>query len=158
MGLLSFLTRRPAPPPEAKATPLNQLNRLAGAIGFESVAGIAVSELLALQVGTVLACVNRIAQDVATTPLTVHRELRDGSNEPARAERAWRLLHRRPNPVHTAREFRQMLTAQAALTGDGYAFLVRNAAGQVIEMWPLQRREVAVNRLGYEPEYAIRPS
>lgn len=147
MGLFNWLRQ----PPKAKSTPLNRLDMM---FGRESSSGIVVSELSALQVATVMACVNRISLDVASMPLHVKRQSGEKA-EMATSDSAYRLLHRRPNPVHTSREFVQMVTAQAVLRGDGFAYLVRGARGNVVEMWPLQRREVGVIRMGYEPEYTI---
>lgn len=141
---------------ETRSTPVDQLDRLGGwTIGRESTAGVVVSEVSALQVSTVMACVSRIAMDVATTPLGVWFENANGSSAPARRTNAWRLLARQPNPVHTALEARGMITAQAALFGDGYAFIFRNVDGEPIEIWPLHKREVGVRRVGFEPIYTV---
>lgn len=148
MGLLDWL-RRPA---EAKSTPLNRLDTIT--VGRESSSGVVVGELSALQVATVSACVNRISLDVATMPLGVRRMDGDKS-ELAVKETAHRLLNSRPNPVNTSREFMQMMTAQAVLRGDAFAYKVLGSRGQVLELWPLQRREVGVIRDGYEPKYTV---
>lgn len=148
MGILDWLRR----PTEKKSTPLNRLDSIL--VGRESSSGIVIGELSALQVATVSACVNRIAQDVSTMPLHVRRK-QGNTSALAEGERVYRLLHSRPNPVHTTKEFLQMMTAQAVLRGDGFAFIVRNQRGEPVELWPLQRREVGVTRMGYEPSYTI---
>lgn len=158
MGIFDWFRRgRSSGPDELRATPVSQLDRLDGwVVGRESSAGTVVSELTALQVSTVMACVSRIALDVATTPVEVRFANADGTSVPARRSREWDLLRRRPNPVHTALEFIGMVTANAALSGVGYAFVMRSPTdGRPTELWPLKRREISVSRSGFEPTYHV---
>lgn len=139
------------------AVPLSQLDRLDGwTVGRETESGVVVSEVSALQVSTVMACVQRIALDIASMPIRVQFENADGSVQPAARSRQWSLLTRRPNPNHTPLEFFFMLTAQAALYGEAFAYLSRSSVDDsVVEMWPLSRREVSVERVGFEPTYHV---
>lgn len=140
-------------PAERKSESLNAILRWLKS-GSETTAGYDVSESSALAVQTVLACVQLIANDVATLPLKVRRaggsEMQDAPEVPE-----WRLLLRRPNEWQTAFEFRQMMTAQALLRGDAYAFKVMAGDDRVKELWPLRRGEVTVERRGFELAYHV---
>jgi HK97 family phage portal protein len=157
MGIMSWLSGRSAVPVEQKSAPinLNVLDRLSGWAGGESLAGTVVSEVSALQVAAVLACVSRISLDVASMPMLIKRKNADGTDTVLDRARIMRLITQAPNPQHTAHQFVQMLTAQGALYGDGYAYIVRNSVDEPIELWPLQKTEVGVQRLGFDLVYTI---
>lgn len=133
----------------------DSLARLIAAVGGGGVsAGVVVNEDTALKVATVSACVNLIASDVATLPLKV-KQMNGENMADAVKSPSYNLLMRRPNPVHTAFEFRQMVTAQAVLRGNGYAFKIRNGRGETRELWPLMNREVGVRREGMRLIYDV---
>lgn len=146
--------RKKAAAPEKKGVN-ESLGRLIEALSGDGVAsGVVVSESTAVQVATVSACINLIASDVATLPLKVKKgvggRLDDMPNSPE-----WLLLMSRPNPEHTAFEFRQMVTSQAVLRGTGYAFKMRNGKGETRELWPLMTREVQPRRIKNRVVYQV---
>lgn len=98
-------------------------SQLFGWLGTKS--GQAVSADTALQATAVLACVRVISEDTAKTPFVVRR--RDAKGQPWKVDEDHWLtkLMRRPNDWMTGSQFRQLLTAHAALAGDGYAFINR---------------------------------
>lgn len=153
MGVFDIFSRKSAAP-EKKG--INEsLGRLIEALSGDGIAsGVVVTESTAVQVATVAACLNLIASDVATLPLKVKKQagsrLDDATDRPE-----WSLLMSRPNPDHTAYEFRQMVTAQAVLRGTGYAFKMRNSAGETRELWPLMTREVQPRRVGTRLVYHV---
>lgn len=158
MGWFSFLGGRGrASVPELKSEPVSAavLDRLSGWSGGQTASGVAVSELSALQMSTVLACVNRIAMDTATADLHIRRKNSDGSSMALDRMRQAVMLRQRPNPLHTAFEFFSQMTGQAVLHGQALAHVVRNEEGAAIEVWPLQHREWSVQRMGYELIYTI---
>lgn len=134
----------PAKIEQKTALSLDVLARMMGEWG-KSNAGVAVNETTALQVSTVAACVMLIANDVATLPLHVRRH-REGGSKLAATAPEFDLLFRQPNEWQTAFEFRQMMTAQAVLRGNAYAYKVFNGAGRVAELWPLMASECQPNR------------
>jgi HK97 family phage portal protein len=115
--------------------------------------GVPVGELTALKVGAAQACVSLIANDVACLPVTVRR--RGAFEADAPGMEAARVLWRSPNPWQTQFEFRQMMTAQALLRGDAFAYKVFAGDGSVAELWPLMKSEVTVNRIRGEIEYVV---
>jgi HK97 family phage portal protein len=137
---------------ERKGLTLDQIR--AAYRGTKGYAGIPVDEAIALQTATVAACVALVANDVAAMPLKVKRKVGERETD-ATDSRLYDLLFRRPNPLHTALEFRQMLTAQAMLHGDGIALKQKDGAGRVSRLWPLRRSEYSVRRDGTRIEYTI---
>ena len=51
----------------------------------------------AMQISTVYACVELLANTISTLPLYVYEESADGAKVPAKSSRLWMLLHDRPN-------------------------------------------------------------
>lgn len=103
----------------------------------------------ALQVSAVWAAVELLTDNVASLPLFVYQRASgtDGHKTLARGTQLWRLLHDDPNRRHTPMEFWQFMTMNYLLRGNAYARLVRNSAGDVIELWPLSADQVKVEVL-----------
>jgi len=106
-----------------------------------------VSTQTALEVSTVLACVEVIASGVAVPELHVMRDLGDGQREKATDAPEYRLLNRRPNEFQTSFEFREMMTLHAALSGDAVAVPVRDVRNdQLSELLPVLPQNVQIER------------
>jgi HK97 family phage portal protein len=105
------------------------------------------SETAALQLSAVVACVKTLGEDVGSLPLHVFSRSSDGeSREKDRRHPLYRLLHDAPNPETTAIEFREALTANAALCGNGYARIERSSDGRIIALWQMQPGAVTMDR------------
>lgn len=103
----------------------------------------------ALQVSAVWAAVELLTDNIASLPLFVYKRANDtqGNKELARDTQLWTLLHDSPNRRHTPMEFWQYACLNFLLRGNAYARLVRNSAGEVIEMWPLSADQVEIEAL-----------
>jgi HK97 family phage portal protein len=103
----------------------------------------------ALQVSAVWSAVELLTDNIASLPLFVYARENDvqGNKTLARGTELWRLLHESPNRRHTPMEFWQFMTLNFLLRGNAYARLIRNEAGEVIEMWPLSSDQVEVEVL-----------
>lgn len=103
----------------------------------------------ALQVSAVWAAVELLTDNIASLPLFVYKRQTgaEGHKELARGTPLWALLHDSPNRRHTPMEFWQYMALNFVLRGNAYARLVRNDAGEVIEMWPLSADQVEVEVL-----------
>jgi HK97 family phage portal protein len=112
-----------------------------------------VTPITAMQTATVFACVRILSEQVGKMPLNVF-ERSDAGKRLAMELPLFDLLELNPNPEMTAMTFRQTVTAQCLLWGNGYAEIQRNGAGQVIALWPhgaWNTKPVRVNgRLLYE--------
>lgn len=118
-------------------------------------AGQIVNRSTALDVTTVLACVDAIATGCAMPEMYVMRDLGGGQKERAKDDPAYRVLNRRPNEWQTAMEFRETLTMHAALTGNGYAIPTK-VDGKLSELLPVLPHMVVINQLSrYEFEYLV---
>lgn len=114
--------------------------------GISTASGVSVTPLTALGVTTVYACVNRISGTVASVPLKLYRALPGGGKEPANKHPLYHLLHDSPNPEMTSVDFRRTVQAQLSLRNNGYALIVRNGLGEVIELQPINPSDVSVSR------------
>lgn len=100
-------------------------------------AGVSVNPDSAERVGALFACVQVLAEDVAKVPLHLYRRRADGGKERATDHPLYRVIHRRPNDIHTAFEFRELLQGHLGLRGNAYAF-VNRVRGRVVEILPIR--------------------
>lgn len=100
----------------------------------------------ALQVSAVWACVELLSDNIASLPLFVYEREpgADGHKNLARGTDLWKLLHDNPNRRNTPMEFWQFMTLNFILRGNAYARVVRNSAGEAIELLPLSSDQVEV--------------
>ena len=122
---------------------------------LQAARGVYVGELAALRTAVAAACIWRIANDVAALPLLTMKRQPGGKAVEAAETREYDLLFRRPNPRHTAFEFRQMMTAQAVLRGNAFAVKQRDRTGRVVRLWPLAKSEVSVVQDGVDLLYHV---
>lgn len=115
--------------------------------GFTST-GIRVNPTLAFQVSCIFQGVRLIAETMGSLPLILYRQLDDkGDRERARDLDLWDLLREMPNAWQTSQEFREVLTTWAILYPGGYAEIIRDGAGMVTDLVPLDPRTVLVEQL-----------
>ena len=103
----------------------------------ESTSGQMVTPETATGVVAVHACVQLIAESIASLPLMPYRKLEDGSREPDITHPLYDVLHNQANRVQTAFEFREQFIASALLTGNGYAKKIIDNHGAIVELLPL---------------------
>jgi len=108
--------------------------------GGRTDSGIRVSELTALQVTTVFACVQLIsgamgALDLLVYERTVSKDGRVGKRK-AQEHDLYDLLEYEPNPEMTAFTFKKTLQCHALLWGNCYAEIQRDNANRVVALWP----------------------
>ncbi len=111
-------------------------------------AGVAVSPSLALGLPGVLCAVRTVSETLAMLPLLVYRRRQDGGKERARDHAAYQVLRRQANRYQTAFEFKSLLQCWVMLWGNGYAEVLRNRAGDVIELLPLHPLTVTLDTDG----------
>jgi HK97 family phage portal protein len=142
MGLLSGVWSKRA---ENVANPSNTfLSWLNG--GTSSFAGRIVTEETALMYSAVFACVNVIAETIASLPLHLYKDNDQKGKQKAKEKRLYELLYYMPNPEMTSFTFRLTLQAHALLWGNGYAFIDWGADGEPLAMYPLDPSKVSVRR------------
>lgn len=108
--------------------------------------GVWVSDRVAMQIGTVYACVRNIADDVSKCSIVVGERADDGGRRIIRTHPIHRLLNVESNPEMTAKVFRETIIAHAVLTGNGYAEIQWLGNGLPGALWPLDPAKMRVIR------------
>lgn len=116
--------------------------------------GERIHEGNALTVSAVWACVRLISETVGL--LSWHLYEQDGDRRRVLADTAldW-LIHREPNSEMSSMSFREVLTAQALIYGNGYAEIERDRAGRPLALWPMSADRVQPYREGGALVYRI---
>lgn len=139
------------------AKPSPELKSAFGAI--LSKVGIHINAKNALQTTAVFACVRLLSESIASLPLFLYRKTETGK-EKATDDPLYGVLHDVPNPETDSFQFRQAFVANMLIYGRGYAEVVRNNAGQIVQMWNITTPYVRVQRNTetQELEYVVTPS
>jgi HK97 family phage portal protein len=95
-----------------------------------SESGVEVNELTAMQIAAFVGCVRVISGAIATLPFRVWTTLDDGSETIASDHILDNVLNNQPNPETTAADFWQTVIVHKLLTGNAYAEIAYNNAGQ----------------------------
>lgn len=118
----------------------------AGAVGaWDSFAGVNLTPELAMTFSAVYACVNVIAQTVASLPLITYRRMKRG-RERAYDFYLYSILHDLPNPEMTSYDLRMAMQGHLGLRGNCFAEIVSDGAGRVSEIWPLRPDRMTLKR------------
>src|SRR5574337_2177809 len=108
--------------------------------GGRTDSGIRVSEMTALQVSTVLSCVNLISGAIGFLELGVYerilaRDKRAGKRI-AYDHDLYDILDNEPNEEMSSYTFRKTLQAHALLWGNLYAEIQRDNSNRIVALWP----------------------
>lgn len=141
-------------PVEQKSITLTDPAALA-LFGIQPVAsGMTVTAASAMRVPAVRRAVSLIAESVACLPFKAYEQ---ETREAAKDHPAFALVHDHANDWTSAEAFREQLTADALLTGHGYAQVARNTEGKPVFMLRMDPGAVTVEHDEYgEPSYRIR--
>lgn len=143
-------------PIETRATTKNPTDWLVEAFGggTTSTAGERVSPRVAMTVMTFFACVRNISEDMAKLPKKARQKQgRDTSDLDAHP--VTRLM-RRPNPYIDAQTHWETFQAHALTEHGGYCEIVRNGAGDPVEVYLLDPSKITVVRNDWTGEIAYR--
>lgn len=108
--------------------------------------GVRLTEDETLSLSAVWACITVIAEAIASCRWNVYRPLGDGRRELLEDDPLAWILNTRPNPENTAIAFREALLYTAIPFGNAYAEIVRDGAGRVAQLWPLEHARVTPRR------------
>lgn len=124
-------------------------------IGSQSVSGEVVTEETALTYSAVWNAITLISGTIGSLPLHLMRP--DGRNKKQATEQSlYHVMHTRWNPYMSAMIGRQCMTAHTLAWGNGYAEIVRNGYGDVIELWPVAPNRVTPKMEGNKLVYEVR--
>ncbi|WAP71226.1 phage portal protein [Jiella pelagia] len=117
--------------------------------GGKTNAGVSVNEHLAMQLPVVYACINRIANPIATFPFRIMRPKRSGGGmEVVTDHPLSSRLALRPNDLMSGRSHRKALVGHVLRWGNGYNEIERNRRGQAVNLWPLLPDRTGPHRNG----------
>lgn len=115
--------------------------------GGQTVSGAPVSDVTAMRIATVYACVRIIAEDVAKLPVNVWRTKADGSREEAKDQPLWAILKdgsETPNRWMTVQELLLALMYGLGFRGNGIGVILRDRRGVETGIVPVQPGRVSL--------------
>ena len=120
--------------------------------GGPSKAGVDVNEHLALYLPVVFACINRIANPIASFPLNIYQL--DGTKRSiVTSHPLSERLGLRPNDFMSSRTYRKTKTSHALRWGNGYSEIERNGKGEAVGLFPLLPDRTAPKKIDGEVEF-----
>ncbi|WP_343728514.1 phage portal protein [Duganella sp.] len=99
-------------------------------------AGMCVSATSAMRVAAVYACVQKIAEPIATLPIYLYKTDGDTADKLPRDD-LWYKLNEQPSPQYTAASHWEGVSIAQLLRGDAYTWIRRNANNSIRELLPL---------------------
>ncbi len=115
-----------------------------------STSGVKVTVDKALQHSTVYSCVNILSESLASLPLSVYEKTtKQGKSHNKKASKhpLYNLLHDEPNDDMTSFTWMQVVMMDLTLRGNHYSQIVRNNAGNIKGIYPLDPEKMTVVRL-----------
>lgn len=109
--------------------------------GSQSLSGEVVTEETSLTYSAVWNAVELISGTIGALPLHLMQG-RDDSNRMATDRKLYRVMHSQWNPYMTAKRGREGQLANVLTWGNGYAEIVRDGYGEVVELWPIHPSRV----------------
>lgn len=121
-----------------------------------SYAGPSVTPETAMRLSTAYRCTALLAGVIACLPLPIYTFEKDGETRKAvRTHPLWNLLNAQPTDRFTAATAWEFWVGSVLNRGDGIGVLVRNRAGDVIEIIPIRRECVVIERQGDRLVYYV---
>jgi HK97 family phage portal protein len=122
--------------------------------GTQNDSGEIINEETALKYSAVFNAITLIASTIASLPLNLMQR-RDRATLPLPGNPLFDVLHSKANEYMTAMAFRETILAHVLTHGNGYAEIVRNGYGQVVELWPIPPNRVSPKLFEGELVYEI---
>lgn len=115
-----------------------------------SYAGVDVTPTKALQHTAVYGCVNILSESLAALPLFLYKtetKKQKSIKNKAKSHALYQLLLDEPNDDMTSFSYWQLVMLELTLRGNHYSQIIRNNAGKVTAIYPLEYNRVEVVRL-----------
>ena len=109
--------------------------------GYQTPSGEDINEYSALTYSAVWNAVTLISGTIGALPLHLMQQ-RGDTTIPATTLPLYRTMHSAANPYMTAMAVRETLSAHVLTWGNGYAEIVRDIYGGVVEVWPITPNRV----------------
>lgn len=114
--------------------------------GTESSSGISVSEMTALNLSVVWACVRVISETIGSLPWITYKRTNDDGRERAKKHELYSLLHNAPNSEMPAMVWKETSLAHVLLWGNSYSLIGRNRSDAISELYPVTPDRVTPKR------------
>lgn len=115
-----------------------------------SPSGKAVTDLTAMQISTVYACITTIAGAVTQLPINIYKHRGADGDELVGRNGLWWLLNESPHPNWTAASWKEWMILCISLRGDAFTLIERDSritsGGSVLALRPLNPDDVRVYR------------
>ena len=144
---------------------INWVSGWGGPLGFSSGEQIAVpveplfsdlkeiEESKALQISTIFACTELLANTMSTFPIFIYKGSKDKGRAPDRNSNIFTLLHDKPNDWMTPSEFVSAMVINRMLRGNAYALIQRGADDEPVALIPLPAEQVEMTVIGNRETY-----
>lgn len=109
--------------------------------------GIKVTESNAMRHSIVYACVKVLSESISSLPLVLYKEDEKGNRTKAKDHKLYYLLNTQPNNEVTTMQWRETMTASICLSGNHFTQIIKNGAGDIIQLWLLDTKRITVKRL-----------
>jgi HK97 family phage portal protein len=93
---------------------------------------------------TVYSCVNVKAQGISSVPFNLYKKT-DNGREKATDHPLFNILNMQVNPVMTSQTWRELVVQDIELRGTHFSQIVRNNAGKVVALYPLEYENIIVD-------------
>ena len=90
-----------------------------------------------MRLAAVYACVRILSETMASLPVVVYRQRKDGGKDRVTDHWLYGLLARKPNRFQNPFEWREMLQGHLALRGNAFCQIIANPKGEITELMPL---------------------
>lgn len=115
--------------------------------GGPTAAGVPINSFTGTKQEVVYICIKRLSDAIAMTPWPLFRRFeRSGAEgrEELRAHSVWRLLNVKANRDMTAFTWKQTTAAHILGWGNAFSAIIRNGAGEVVELVPMHPGNVRI--------------
>jgi HK97 family phage portal protein len=118
-------------------------------VGSIALTGVSVTEEHVIGVSTAFACIQQIAQALATSPVDLYETLPEGGKRKVVGDQDIALanvVRSKPNEENNSLDLRLSVTAGLVLYRNGFCQVRRNRMGGVVELVPIHPRDVEIVR------------
>lgn len=128
-------------PTEQKARPFDEVIAMLDGAGVKSQSGIFINSDTAMRQSTVWACARIISEIIAQLPIDAH--VKQGNTFVKATDHDLVALIHEPNDWQTHHDLISFLALWSELDGNGYLYKVKNGAGQVRKLLPIEGTDVS---------------
>ena len=116
-----------------------------------------VSADSAMRLAAVYACVRILSETMASLPLVLYRQRKDGGKDRVTDHWLYQVLAKRPNRYQNPFEWREMLQGHLALRGNAFCQIITDGRGEITQLVPIHPDRVRMELLDSgEYRYRVR--